>query len=76
VTADVDGMDPDYRFDLDDEPRELDVSDLERVERFEQAGYGGSVADALHEVGVRRTVFDQDFFGVERGRPWRVAPCP
>lgn len=60
-------MDPSYEFDLDDEPRQLDISDLERVERFKEAGYGGSVADALHDVGVRRTVFDQDFFAVKRG---------
>ncbi|GAB3689949.1 RraA family protein [Salinarchaeum chitinilyticum] len=61
-------MDPDYQFDLDDEPRELDVTDLERIERFREAGYGGSVADALYDVGLRRTVFDQDFFGINRGQ--------
>lgn len=61
-------MDPDYTFDLDEAPRQLDVSDLERIERFEEAGYGGSVADALYDVGLRRTVFDQDFFGIERGQ--------
>ena len=61
-------MDPDYSFDLDDEPRELDITDLERIERFEEAGYGGSVADALYNVGLRRTVFDQEFFGINRGQ--------
>ncbi|AGN01411.1 Demethylmenaquinone methyltransferase [Salinarchaeum sp. Harcht-Bsk1] len=61
-------MDPDYSFDLDGEPRELDVSDLERIERFREAGYGGSVADALYDVGLRRTVFDQEFFGINRGQ--------
>jgi len=60
-------MDPDYQFDLDDEPRELNISDVERIERFREAGYGGSVADALYNVGLRRTVFDQDFFGINRG---------
>ncbi|WP_123536776.1 RraA family protein [Halosimplex salinum] len=60
-------MGPEYDFDLDEEPRTLDISDLERIERFEEAGYGGSVADALYNVGVRRFVFDQDFFAVERG---------
>ena len=60
-------MDPDYEFDLDEEPRQLDISDTERVERFEEAGYGGSVADALYNVGVRRTIFDQSFFGVNQG---------
>lgn len=57
-------MDPNYQFDLDDEPRELEISDLERIERFKVAGYGGSVADALYNVGLRRTVFSQDFFSL------------
>ncbi|MFB6151717.1 MAG: RraA family protein [Haloarculaceae archaeon] len=57
-------MGPEYDFDLDDEPRELDITDLERIERFKEAGYGGNVADALHDVGVREFVFAQDFFGV------------
>jgi len=61
-------MDPDYEFDLEAEPRTLDISDTERIERFREAGYGGSVADALYNVGLRRTVFDQDFFGINRGQ--------
>jgi len=61
-------MGPEYDFDLDGEPRTLDITDLERIERFKEAGYGGSVADALYNVGVRRFVFDQDFFGVNRGQ--------
>lgn len=61
-------MDPNYEFDLDEEPRQLNISDLERIERFKEAGYGGNVADALYNVGVRRTVFDQDFFSINQGQ--------
>ena len=57
-------MDPNYTFDLDDEPRTLDITDLERIERFKRAGFGGGVADALHNVGLRRFVFSQDFFSI------------
>ena len=38
-----------------------DVTDLERVERFRVAGYGGSVSDALAVLGVRDTVFSPRF---------------
>jgi regulator of RNase E activity RraA len=41
--------------------RHLDVNDLERVERFRVAGYGGSVSDALDSVGVRGTMFSDAF---------------
>ncbi|WP_436926161.1 RraA family protein [Halosimplex amylolyticum] len=60
-------MAPEYDFDLEDEPRQLDITDLERIERFKEAGYGGSVADALYNVGVRDFVFDQDFFAIDDG---------
>jgi regulator of RNase E activity RraA len=43
------------------EPRVLDISDLERIARFRRAGYGGSVADALAAAGVRDTVLSEDF---------------
>ena len=29
------------------EPRKLNITDLDRIERFRRAGYGGSVPDAL-----------------------------
>jgi len=57
-------MGPEWEFDLNEEPRELDITDLERIERFKEAGYGGSVADALYNVGLRAFVFDQSFFSV------------
>lgn len=71
-------MDPDYTFDLDEEPRTLDIDDIERIRRFKEAGYGGNVADALYNVGVRRTVFSQEFFSLNpdqilAGRAFPVA---
>ena len=42
-------------------PRRLDISDLERVERFRTAGYGGSVSDSLAAVGIRDTVLSPSF---------------
>jgi 4-hydroxy-4-methyl-2-oxoglutarate aldolase len=60
-------MGPEWEFDLDEEPRQLDITDIERIERFTEAGYGGSVADALYNVGLRQFVFDQDFFAVSEG---------
>ena len=60
-------MGPEWEFDPDEEPRQLNIDDLERIERFKEAGYGGSVADALYNVGLRRFVFDQDFFAVSEG---------
>ena len=61
-------MDPNYTFDLDEEPRTLDISDLERVERFKRAGYGGNVSDALNRLGVRDTVFSSEFFSLNDGQ--------
>ena len=39
------------------EIRHLKITDLERIERFKRAGYGGSVSDALSGLGVRDTIF-------------------
>ena len=36
--------------------RHLNITDLERIERFRRAGYGGSVSDALEGLGVCGTV--------------------
>jgi len=44
-----------------DQIRTLDITDLDRIERFRRAGYGGSVADALWALGVKDGVFADDF---------------
>jgi regulator of RNase E activity RraA len=49
------------------EIRKLDINDLERIERFRRAGYGGAVSDALNSVGVRDTVFSQRFRALRQG---------
>lgn len=49
------------------EIRTLDISDLERIERFRTAGYGGSVSDALNSLGVRDTVFSDRFKPLRQG---------
>lgn len=49
------------------EIRRLDITDLERVERFRRAGYGGCVSDALNALGVRDTVFSQRFRALRQG---------
>jgi 4-hydroxy-4-methyl-2-oxoglutarate aldolase len=38
------------------EIRHLEIDDLERIERYRRAGYGGSVSDALYSLGVRDSV--------------------
>lgn len=54
-------------FNWPDEVRHLDVTDLERIERYRRAGYGGSVSDALHSLGVRDTVFSSRFQALRQG---------
>jgi 4-hydroxy-4-methyl-2-oxoglutarate aldolase len=49
------------------EIRTLDITDLERIERFRRAGYGGSVSDALNSLGVRDTVFSDQFKPLRQG---------
>jgi len=49
------------------EIRTLDITDLERIERFRTAGYGGSVSDALNGLGVRDTVFSDRFRPLRQG---------
>ncbi len=49
------------------EIRTLEISDLERIERFRRAGYGGSVSDALNGLGVRDTVFADRFKALRQG---------
>ena len=47
--------------------RTLDITDLERIERFRRAGYGGAVSDALYGLGVRDTVFSDRFKPLRQG---------
>ncbi len=47
--------------------RTLNITDLERIERFRRAGYGGSVSDALYSLGVADTVFSQRFRPLRQG---------
>ena len=49
------------------EVRHLDITDLERIERFRRAGYGGSVSDALERLGIRDTVFADRFKPLRQG---------
>jgi 4-hydroxy-4-methyl-2-oxoglutarate aldolase len=49
------------------EIRTLDITDLERIERYRRAGYGGSVSDALNNLGVRDTVFSARFKPLRQG---------
>ena len=47
--------------------RHLTIRDIERIERFRRAGYGGSVSDALNALGVRDSVFSQRFKALRQG---------
>lgn len=49
------------------EHRQLDISDLERIDRFKRAGYGGSVSDALWHLGITDTVFSPRFVALRQG---------
>lgn len=49
------------------EIRTLDITDLERIERFKRAGYGGSVSDALYALGVKTTIFSDRFKPLRQG---------
>jgi 4-hydroxy-4-methyl-2-oxoglutarate aldolase len=49
------------------EIRTLDITDLERIERFRRAGYGGCVSDALASLGVFDTVFSARFKALRQG---------
>lgn len=47
--------------------RHLEITDLERIQRFRTAGYGGSVSDALAALGVRDTIFAASFVALRQG---------
>ena len=49
------------------EIRHLDIADLERIDRFRRAGYGGSVSDALNGLGVQDTIFSPRFNPLRQG---------
>lgn len=49
------------------EIRQLDITDLERIERFRIAGYGGSDSDALWSLGVKDTVLSDRFKALRQG---------
>ena len=51
----------------DREIRHLDITDLERIERFRRAGYGGCVSDALCGLGVENTIFSSRFKPLRQG---------
>jgi 4-hydroxy-4-methyl-2-oxoglutarate aldolase len=54
-------------FEWPKEPRHLDIPDLERIERYRRAGYGGSVSDSLASLGVLDTVFSAAFKSLRQG---------
>jgi regulator of RNase E activity RraA len=49
------------------ETRHLQITDLERIERFRRAGYGGSVSDSLASLGIFNTVFSDRFKPLRQG---------
>ena len=49
------------------ETRHLEITDLERIQRFRRAGYGGSVSDSLASLGVLNTVFSDRFKPLRQG---------
>jgi len=49
------------------ERRTLGITDLERIERYRRAGYGGAVSDALHSLGVCDTVLSAEFRALRQG---------
>jgi 4-hydroxy-4-methyl-2-oxoglutarate aldolase len=49
------------------EIRHLDITDLERIERYRRAGYGGSVSDSLYTLGVKDSVFSSQFKPLRQG---------
>jgi regulator of RNase E activity RraA len=58
---------PDSQTNASKELRRLDITDLERIERFRRAGYGGSVSDALASLGVKNSVFSDRFKPLRQG---------
>jgi 4-hydroxy-4-methyl-2-oxoglutarate aldolase len=55
------------RYNWPKEPRHLNITDLERIERYRRAGYGGSVSDSLNSLDVRDSVFSSQFKALRQG---------
>jgi 4-hydroxy-4-methyl-2-oxoglutarate aldolase len=51
----------------DTQHRVLEITDLERIERFKRAGYGGNVSDSLWELGVKDTVVSSRLVPLRQG---------
>ena len=49
------------------EIRHLNITDLERIQRYRKAGYGGAVSDSLSMLGVFNTVFSDRFKALRQG---------
>jgi regulator of RNase E activity RraA len=49
------------------EIRTLKITDLERIERFRRAGYGGAIADVLLKLGVHNTLLSLRFRPLKQG---------
>jgi 4-hydroxy-4-methyl-2-oxoglutarate aldolase len=49
------------------EIRHLNITDLERIERYRRAGYGGSVSDSLASLGVVDSIFASTFKPLRQG---------
>lgn len=47
--------------------RKLNISDLERIERYRRAGYGGAIADVLLRLGVHNTLLSLHFRPLRQG---------
>ncbi len=47
--------------------RKLNITDLERIERFRRAGYGGAIADVLLRLGVHNTLLSLRFRPLRQG---------
>lgn len=54
-------------FNWTKEIRHLNITDLERIERYRRAGYGGSVSDSLASLGVTNTVLSDRFKALRQG---------
>ena len=54
-------------FDWGKDVRHLAITDLERIDRYRRAAYGGSVSDSLASLGVFDTVLSAQFRALRQG---------
>ena len=47
--------------------RTLNITDIERIERYRRAGYGGAIADVLLKLGVHNTLLSLQFRPLRQG---------